>query len=277
MALYDQGSALVAEDGMIYLPPFYFGVTDGITGVYLPNEGPQLFEGRTGGQLASHTISYVFGDVAAKHSLEDFLRRANCILNGDVTKLYGLSLEATELLPSAAFVVASINNSTIEILQAGDCLAIWQMKDGTLGGTSNKTYNYEKELLRIIAELMEKHQRDRQKMWEEFRPILIEKRRANINTKEGGFALLNGQPEFEEFWQKFTLPRSEIHFLVLFSDGLVPFEWTENVFGVAGEIIRLYSKGGLCSVLKATRQIAEEKKSSSHEDYPEATAIAIEF
>ena len=114
-------------------------------------------------------------------------------------------------------------------------------------------------------------------MWKEFLPILIEKRQANINTEQGGFALLNGQPEFERFWQRFTLPREEMAFLVLFSDGLVPFEWTKNELALAGEIVRLYKKGKLQSILGATRKIAEQKKSSSHEDYAEATAIAIEF
>lgn len=275
--LYDQGSARISEDGIIFQPPFYFGVTDGITGVYLPDEGPKLFHGMTGGQLASHTISYVFRAASPERSfLGDLLRRANNIIREDI-EANKLSLEESEFLPSAAFVVVSINDATIEILQGGDCLAIWQMKDGTIGGTPNKTYIYEKDLLRIIAELMEKHQKDRQKMWEEFRPILEKKRRANINTKQGGFALLNGQPKFKKFWQKFTLPKDKIHLLVLFSDGFVPFEWTQNEVAMAGEIIRLYRKGELYSVLEGTRFVADLKKSSSHEDYPEATAIAIEF
>ncbi|MBZ9577851.1 hypothetical protein KJA13_02330 [Patescibacteria group bacterium] len=275
--LYDQGSARIPEDGIIFQPPYYYAVTDGITGIYLPDEGPTLFHGMTGGQLASHIISYAFRNASpATSSLEGIVRRANSLIRQDI-EASGLSLKESELLPSAAFVVASVNTTNIHILQGGDALAIWQTKDGTLGATPNKTYSYEEELLLIIAELMKKHKGDRQKMWEEFRPILTEKRRANINTKQGGFALLNGQPEFEHFWQKFTLPRAGIGFLLLFSDGLIPFEWTKNELGMAGEIIRLYKKGGLYAILEATRQIADDKKSLTHEDYPEATAIAIEF
>ena len=66
-------------------------------------------------------------------------------------------------------------------------------------------------------------------------------------------------------------------FLLLFSDGFVPSEWTKQELGMAGEMIRLYRKGGLFSILEATRLIADQKKFSSHEDCPEATAIAIEF
>ena len=275
--LYDQGSAQIIEDGIIFQPPYCFGVTDGISGVYLPDEGPELFHGMTGGQFASHVISYIFGCTRlARRSLEGILQRANNLIREKI-KVHNLSLDESGLLPSAAFVVVSLTRKNINILQAGDSLAVWQMEDGSLGATSNKTYSYEKELLRIIAELMKKHKENRRKMWEEFRPILIKKRRANVNTKQGGFALLNGQPEFERFWQKFILPREKVKILILFSDGLIPFEWTQQEFGMAGEIIRLYKRGGLYSILKASRQIAGQKRSSSHEDYPEATAIAVEF
>ncbi len=273
--LYDQGTACFPEDGMIFQPPCYFGAIDGVTGVYLPREGPRLFAGRTGGQLASHVLSHSFSDANPGESLKDILRKANSVIR-EISKTSGLTLQEPGLLPSAAFVAARIN-TRIHILQGGDSLAVWQMKDGTIEGTPNLAFTHVEELLRIIAELMEKYGGNRQKMWEEFRPILIEKRRADINTEQGGFALLNGQPEFERFWQKFTLPREEMALLVLFSDGLVPFEWTKNELALAGEIIRLYKKGGLQSVLEATRKIAEQKRSSSHEDYAEATAIAIEF
>lgn len=275
--LYDQGTACVAEDGIIFYPPCCFGVTDGVSGVYLPQEGPRLFNQLTGGQLASKIISRSFGSAIPGETLENILRRANNMLR-EISKEAEISLEELELLPSADFVVVRLDtSSSLSILQGGDSLAIWQMKDGTIGGTPNKVYSYEKELLQIVAGLMKKHKGDRQKMWREYRPILIEKRRANTNTEEGGFAVLNGQSEFECFWQKFTLPRKEIGFLILFSDGFIPFEWTENVFAMAGEMIRLYRKGELHSILEATRVIADKKKSLAHEDYAEATAIAIEF
>ncbi len=273
--LYDQGTACFPEDGMIFQPPCYFGAIDGVTGVYLPHEGPRLFAWRTGGQLASHVLSQSFSDANIGKSLKDILRKANTVIR-EISKTYGLTLQKSGLLPSAAFVTARINTH-IHILQGGDSLAVWQMKDGTIGGTPNLAFTYEEELLRIIAELMEKHKGNRQKMWEEFRPILIEKRRAEINTELGGFALLNGQPELEHFWQKFTLPREETALLILFSDGFVPFEWTKDEKAMAKMVINLYRTGGLHQVLAATRKIAEEKKSSSHEDYAEATAIAIEF
>lgn len=274
--LYDQGSAPIPEDGIIFQPPHYFGTVDGVSGIYLPHEGPKLFNGKTGGQFASCAISCAFGTALAGESLEDILLRANNMIQ-EVSEARGLSLSEPELLPSASFAVASIDTQEITILQGGDCLTIWQMRDRAIGGTPNQAFTFVRGLLGTITELMERHKGDRQKMWEEFRPILTEKRRANFNTAQGGFAILNGQPEVEHFWQKFTLQREKTALLILFSDGFVPFEWTRDEITMGEKVVRLYRKGGLHSVLKVTRAVQEQEKSSSHEDYAEATAIVIEL
>lgn len=274
--LYDQGSARIPEDGIVFQPPHFYGALDGVSGIYLPHEGPKLFDGRTGGQFASHAVSCAFGAALVEESLENILRRANIMIR-ELSETNGLSLQESELLPSVVFAVASITQKSINILQGGDSLAVWLMKDGITGGTPNRTFTYEDELCNTVAVLMEKHKKDRQKMWEEFRPILADKRRSNNNTTQGGFAVLNGQPEVENFWQKFILQREEVALLILFSDGFVPFEWTRDEKSLAEKVVNLYQTGGLYSVLQETRDIAEQKKASSHEDYPEATAIALEF
>lgn len=274
--LYDQGSTLIPEDTMIFQPPCYYGAIDGISGVYLPQEGARLFDGRTGGQLVGHTISRTFKNASPGDSVEDILKEANRMVR-EISEMHGLSIRESGFLPSAAFVIASVGNQNITIIQGADSLAVWQMKDGTIGGTPNRTFAYEKGLLDIIAELMKKHKGDRRKLWEDFRPVLIKKRRAYVNTSQGGFCLLNGQPEAEQFWQEFTFPTEAVKILILFSDGFVPFEWTQNEKPMGERVLSLYRAGGLNLVLKTTRVIAEKKKSSSHEDYAEATAVAIEF
>jgi hypothetical protein len=273
--LYNQGSAKIAEDGIIFNPPRYFGVTDGVSGIYTPDEGPKLFKGKTGGQLASYAISYAFKHNLSPKPLKYILRTANYVL-GELNKRNGLSFDEPELLPSATFCIASIDNQKIEIVQGGDTLAVWQMKDGTIGGTPNLIFDYEQRQTSRIAELMKKHKGNRQKMWEEFRPSLIEDRRKTINASQG-FAIINGQPWFEDFIQEFLLPRKDVKRLIIFSDGLVPFEATEDPIAMATFIFAIYQNGGLNRVLKSTREYAKENKKSSHEDYPEATAIAIEF
>lgn len=275
--LYDQGSAKFPEDGIIFTPP-YFGVTDGVSGIYLPNEGPRFFQGRTGGQCASRAVFRAFGSALPGESLECILLEANNMIRR-LSKTSGLSLQESEFLPSATFAVAGVMHDFVHILQGGDALAVWMLKDGTIGGTPNQAFGYEAELLSIVSALMQKHGGDRQKMWEEFQPILASRRRLSTNTNQGkGFALLNGQPEVEKFWQKFVLRREDMSLLILFSDGLVPFEWTQNEKYLAKNIIDLYHwGGGLRAILTFARADAERKKLSSHEDYAEATAIAIEF
>lgn len=274
--LYDQGSAKFPEDGIIFTPP-YFGVTDGVSGIYLPNEGPRFFQGRTGGQCASHAVSRAFGLALPGESLEHILFKANDMIRR-LSKARGLSPQEPEFLPSATFAVASILHDFVHILQGGDALAVWMLKDGTIGGTPNQAFGYEAELLSIVSALMQKHGGDRQKMWEEFQPILANRRRLATNTNQGkGFALLNGQPEVEKFWQKFVLQRKDISLLILFSDGFVPFEWMRNEKHLAQSVISLFREGGLQAVLKETRAIEKQNKYSSHEDEAEATAIAIEL
>ena len=274
--LYDQGSARISEDGIVFQPPHFYGALDGVSGIYLPEEGPRLFGGRTGGQLASYIVSRAFGSALAEEPLESILRRANTILR-KLAEANRLSLQASELLPSAVFAIARVSEESVNIIQAGDSLAVWSTRNGMIGGTPNRAFDYEADLRDEIALLRARHGKDKQRMWEDFRPSLANKRRANINTVQGGFASLNGQPEAENFWQVFSLAREEIRVLILFSDGFVPFRWTQDEMLLAERVLGLYQKGGMQLVLDESRAIAELEKDLSHEDQPEATAIAIEF
>jgi hypothetical protein len=274
--LYDQGSAQIPEDGIIFNPSLYLGVTDGYSGLHTPKVGPRLFNGITGGQLASNAISRVFSAaIDDKEQVENALSKANVII-GQAIEKQGLSIYEPELLPSACFVIARIYEDDIAIVQGGDSLAVWQFKKGAFGGIRNLAYDFERELSHVFRELMKKNKRDRQKVWEKICPLEIEKRRAYIN-KNGGFAVLNGQSWSQNFWQKVTLKKSEIALLVLFSDGFVPFEWTKNPIAMARKIVYHYKRGGLQAILRVARKKAEKEKSLTPIDFPEATAIAINF
>lgn len=274
--MYDQGSAKIPEDGIVFNPPRYFGVSDGISGIYTPEEGPMMFGEKTGGQLASHAISFTFGrSFVTKEPLKIALDYANNLIRR-VNQKNGLSIEKSELLPSATFCIASIDSQKVKIVQGGDSLAVWEMRDGKIGGIPNLIFEYEQRQTSTIAKLMEKHKGNRQKMWEEFRPYLAEDRRKNINAFKG-FSIINGQPWFKDHLQEFVLSRENIRSLIIFSDGLVPFEKMAHLTEMAKFVLDFYKIGGLNHILEITREIADKNKKSSHEDYPEATAIAIEF
>lgn len=272
-SLFDKGTAKKQEDGLINSDPYY-GVTDGVTGVYLPSEGPKLFEGLTGGQLASRIIIDTFAN-ASSRLLGRALVAANDALHQH-TQRVGLP-DDPAFLPGACFTVCEVDDSKVEIRQGGDSLAVWQFKDGAIEGTPNKNFAYEKLLTDTIAQLMQKHSGDRQKMWEEFRPILINERRKY--SQEYRLCLLNGLSGFSLYyrWQKFSLDRRELSRVILFTDGLVPFEKTRVVDELAHYVIELYNSGGLQAVLDETRRLATLNKERTHEDLPEAAAIALEF
>ena len=53
----DPGTAEYREDGLVFKmiegfagPSILAGVVDGVSGLYDPSQGPQLFDGKTGGQ-----------------------------------------------------------------------------------------------------------------------------------------------------------------------------------------------------------------------------------
>lgn len=271
--LYVPGSGKFIEDGHICSPPHYYGVFDGISGVYLPHEGPKSIHGQTGGQFAVHTLCHVFMGAPISYSPYEILTNANAYLAQEA-QVSGLNLTETEFLPSAAFVVAKVSDDQAEIIQGGDCLAVWETENGFRGATVNKAYSYEKNLLEIIARLMKKHGGDRKKMWCEFAPILWQQRRQHINV-ENSFALFNGQFNFTKCWQVYKIKKLKT--LILFSDGLVPFEWTETPELLALGVFPLFKNGGLARILDFSRRAALSNKAETHEDFPEATAIAIEF
>lgn len=71
--------------------------------------------------------------------------------------------------------------------------------------------------------------------------------------------------------------RDDVAILILCSDGLVPFEQTEDFDKLAEYVMNHYHSGKLRGVLAATRALAALSRDKTHEDFPEATAIALEF
>ena len=256
---------------------------DGVSPIYLPQDGSQLFKEMTGGQLASWHILSAFGHSHGPElSLRQFLISANNAL-GKETEQNDLNIKESAHIPSACFLVIKIEDRSIQIIQGGDCMAAWQYKDGSRGGISHQNFGYEEFLVLEIKRLMKKHNQDRQAMWEEFRPILEDRRQRFINN-HNGICLLNGQPHFREYWREETIELENLKTLLLFSDGFIPFEWSKesedlalNVFNLWNMLNQncLFPADKLARILLQTRATAE--KAETHEDNPEATVISIEF
>lgn len=270
-SLYDQGTAEIQEDRIIIHPPF-FGVADGVSGIYLPEEGPKKFNGMSGGEMAAVELLRCVASATKKDELKDVIERAR-------VKIAHQQADEKDpaYMPGTVFALTRVGNEVIEILQCGDCFVLWETISG-VGVTENQTFRHDAEALEIIAELMQKHCGNREKMWQEFLPILAEMRRRDIN-KPGGYGLLNDQPEATKFFVNFSLPRKEIKTLLLFSDGLVPYPETEpgNEQVLGDKILQDFHNGGLDAILEKTRKWEESQKKTSHIDHAEASALAITF
>lgn len=273
--IYDSGTAKPKEDQLIFRQPFFFGVADGVSGLYLPDEGPTLYEGRTGGQMVCDILLKTIIEASPTESLLGIMIRAN----NAIAKNQIHPLERSEMLGGATFAITKITDEYISIVQTGDCFALSASKDEKLGITRNQIFNHDAQLLEHVSRLMKKHNGNRNEMWREFRPIAAKNRREHINNKQhpDGFGELNGQYNASDLWKGSISSREDAKLLLLFTDGLIYYPDSENEQYLAEKIYKLYQKGGLEAILQETR-IAEEKvKETSHIDHAEATAIAIEF
>lgn len=265
-----------SEDGIIDCPNQYwpvYGVLDGVS-FYHPAVGPALFDGFTQGQLAVRLTLRTFLSAKPGELVTRTLITANNLIWKEA-KMYGLSLEQPELLPGTNFALAQIGNEELSIVYGSDCGAVWQMKDGSIGGTINQAYDYEFWVEETFAAIKDKHGGDLNRAWEEWLPIRRDKIR-QLQNQPGGWSTISGQPEFENSWEEIKFPIKEVKLIIIFTDGFVRFEDTKNPLALAQKLVRLYFKGGLAAILANTRSVQRKHLGRSHEaTCPEATAMAI--
>lgn len=275
--LYDQGSDVRTEDFPIFFPDKIMGIIDAGSAVFIPPTQPQMFYGMTVGQYTVKLIEIsIFAAIIAKQNPETALKKINKVL-GSVFGDHGLTVKTPENNPFASYAIAFFNGNTIEIIQGGDCQFVWQNRDGTFGWMKNQTLDYDRENLKLIAAFMAKHNGNRNAMWQDFGPILKQRRHECFNSSKGGFSLLNGQPDFYKYWQRANLDADEVEIMVGYTDGFVIQEETADMARLARRIIYQYRRGGLQEVLDVTREIAIQKATETHVTLPEATVVAIEL
>ena len=277
--LRDKGSATHQED-MLFVKliegssdTIIVGVVDGVSGLHLPEHGPTLFSGKTGGYVAAKTLIQAL-DGPFTETLETLVLTANDLLR-KLCRQYKIHPSNTEFMPGAAFAVAKIDRARITVIQAADCLAVWETADGRTHATPRQNYSIERMLSEKIAELMEKHGGNRNEMWRELAPIVAQVRRQYVNAPDG-YALLNGQKELLLRWQRIILPRDDVRKLVLCSDGILPLEKTSSEQEIADAFFANPALR-LSDVLRKTRMTEEKRKAISHVNRAEATAIYIEL
>lgn len=272
-AIYDQGTAQDLEDGFVINPPF-FGVIDGTSEPkHFIGKGIS-FDGLSGGEKVRQIILETFYAAKNNESLEKVILRTNEKLK-NLWRKQRIPLNRSDLIAGAVFAFAKVNSKKVEIIQGGDCFALWVNKSNKIGVTKNQVYFDTFWAQKTIAELMKKHRGDRKKMWLDFYKPLCRLRLRDDNKKtKTGFAILNGQSSLKKCWQKIKIPIKGLKFLLLFSDGFVPFKKEKEL---AKETVKFYQKGGLNYILKKKREHEKKTEKKSYRVFDEATAIALDF
>ena len=274
--IFNQGTAKHQEDGFIINLPFV-GVVDGVSAAWNSKIKPVLFDSMSGGEMTRKVILKTFYSARENESLEKLIEIANEQV-GEIQISSGIPLERSDLLAGACFAITRLNLENIDIIQAGDCFALWVNASDKIGITKNQNRLVQFQEQKIIQKLMKKHRGDREKMWEEFYEPLCSIRQKNVNKNTNrGYGLLNGQPTLFECWQRIVVPCPNLNLLMFFTDGLIPL-WLEycKEKKMAKQMVALYREKGLKGILSETRK-SELGGKREHTEHCEATGIAIEF
>ena len=270
--IFDKGSVKYKEDELIYNPPF-FGILDGSSGLYDPNIGPKLFKGLTGGQSVVKIVSDLLERAKEVDDLGVIIETANKKVKDFILE-NSLPLNKSDELPGCVFALVKITVNTVELIQAGDTMAFWQMENGNIGYTRNQLKEYDRKFNKLVEDSMEKSKGDRNKAWNLLLPEHTKQRIKNIN-KKGGYAFLNGQKELKTYLYK-TKIRAGVKLLLLFSDGFIQLAG-RNEKELAKNVIKNYSLGGLKLILEKKRLLEKDNILRSHVEYAEASGLALEF
>ncbi len=295
--LYDQGSAQYREDGLFIADPFC-GVLDGVSAPFGPKHPIRKFNGLSGGEFVARSVEQFFSTATPESYLSAFMAisQANNFVR-NLQEKAGVEIKADKLA-GATFAIALLNQDYVEVIQAGDCFALWVMKNGLIDITKNQVRLHDTEMQSTILKLqrevahklygiqLEKatvEQRNiiRGEMWNRFFSILSEARIQDVNRLDSPrcYGLLNGQPELLDATFRICFNRNEIQAILLFSDGMVPWEAMKEMADeeVAEKVLADYREGGLPHLLRIARGIENRVKMVNYTDSAEATAIAIEF
>lgn len=277
-AIYSQGTAKDREDGFCVNSPF-IGVIDGLSAPYHYKMERPLFDGMSGGEMVRTEILKALYSANKNESLEQVLLRANEQV-GNIQYEQGIPLDRADLLAGASIAIVKLDQEGVEIIQAGDCFAVWITTEGKIEVTKNQAYLHEVETWETWKKIQEEEGiQDRREVWVRFHQPLSALRLRDINqpTVTTGYGLLNGQLAFRDCWQKVIVPWKGLKLLMLFTDGLLPLWFNQGEEDLlAREMVALYKKKGLGSILEETR-LSKEKERGRHMEHGEATGIVIEF
>lgn len=304
-SIYDQGTSPYREDGLM-VGSTLFGAFDGVSAPYASKYPIRLFgDGLSGGEMVARTCEWLLhaADGSRVTDLAQLIGIVNEVVRkaqSDIALEMDLPSVPIEELAGTTFAVAHIGDTKVEIAQAGDALAIVELRNGMVVVSPNQVRGHDEamnaEIERIQREvaletlglrLEDVPDKDRGlvrgEMWNRFYHILREARwqDANNSASPRRYGILNGDPMLEKMVWERSFDRKDISTIVLCTDGVIPWPVMKATDDdtIAAAILDEYRRRGVAGLLFAARGIEETKEvaATAYMNNAEATAVAIEF
>ncbi len=266
------GDAKYQEDGMTcnHDNPMIIGVNDAYSVPYDDSEHPiiiidKMSTGEAVRKIFCNTVITAKPDESPKQ----IAIKANALI-GDFQKKQGFPFRADELA-GTSFVLAKITEESVSIFQGGDCIALWIHKDGVVEFTTNIVVPATKYVAKISATLRQQCSKDIKRARALFTPYLKEEKLRNNNNPDSpqGYPVINGQLNVGMCQEKLI---NDLRFLLLFSDGLIPFKWFNDQ--AAMEVLAIFVEQ---NGLHAHMERFGGNLGRGFTQKAEATAIAVWF
>ncbi|MGG3640078.1 protein phosphatase 2C domain-containing protein [Bacillus gobiensis] len=191
-----------------------FAVIDGATSVTpYKNRNEE-----TGGFIAANLLGSFLQDVDKTSSLENQVLLANDSLH-ELMVESGIDTNKKTDLWSAAFVVVRIKETTLEYVQAGDCMLFARYSDGQIRTiTHDQVSRFDSKSLKKSLDGKRLGYHDPNELFQYLLPTIRENR--NMANTFDGYSVLNGDPRLADFLEKGTINLSGVERIYMISDGL---------------------------------------------------------
>ncbi len=261
------------EDGYVLESPYY-GVIDGVSEPYA-GKPREYAPGVSIGMLVRQCIEQNTRELELDLSLDQAVLHLNQRV-ADLQTSLGLKIAEPWTTGAAGFAFVKLGLERIEIAQAADCFAIWQLTDGSVGITANQVKQFDRST-RQVFERAEQATGSPAAAWQAFAPELERARRANTNRLGAplAYGVMNGQPELVQFLCYRSFPTRQVQRILLCTDGLFPEVLeVENDLELAKIALEVYERSGLNGLLDRARAL-ENARPDNRCRHAEVTALAI--
>lgn len=205
---FNEDAWVINEQAHIY------GVIDGATSI----SNPRRKDGKTGGYIAAQLLAEAGNFADPDKSLKQLVLDVNLALRQRMIA-EGIDICHKEELWTAAFVLFKMGPTSVEYVQAGDCMLYAKYRGRELRSLSrDQVRPFDRITLLKRSEAISQGYTSSAEIMEYVKPYINANRR-KTNTLEG-YSVLNGELEFEHFLETGTVSRAGLTKLYAITDGL---------------------------------------------------------